>query len=67
MGGGGTEFGDHFIRVHRNALVGLSHIEALEKDKEGKFHLRLHMVDERIDVSRRHLQDVRQAVKKLGL
>jgi two-component system, LytTR family, response regulator AlgR len=62
-----TEFGDHFIRVHRNALVGLSHIEALEKDNEGKFHLRLHKVDERIDVSRRHLHDVRQAVKKLGL
>ena len=62
-----TEFSDLFLRVHRNALVALSHIEALEKDNGVKFHLRLHGVDERIDVSRRHLHEVRQAVKKLGL
>jgi two-component system response regulator AlgR len=62
-----TEFGDRFLRVHRNALVALAHIEALEKDSEGKMHLRLHDIDERIDVSRRHLHDVRQAIKALGL
>ena len=62
-----SEFGERFLRVHRNALVALNHIKALEKDNEGKIHLRLDDVEEKIDVSRRHLHDVRQAIKKLGL
>ncbi len=62
-----TEFGDRFLRVHRNALVAHAHIEALEKDNEGKNCLRLHGVDEKIDVSRRHLHEVRQVIKSMGI
>ena len=57
------EFGDRFLRVHRNALVALAYIEALEKDSDGKVRLRLQSVDEKIEVSRRHLHEVRQAIK----
>jgi two-component system, LytTR family, response regulator AlgR len=62
-----AEFAGQFLRVHRNALVALTHIESLEKDNEGKVRLRLQGVEEKIDVSRRHLHEVRQAIKRLGL
>ncbi len=61
-----AEFGDRFLRVHRNALVALAHIAALEKDSAGRVQLRLHGVEERIDISRRHLHEVRDAIKNLG-
>ncbi|MFT5134046.1 MAG: two-component system response regulator AlgR [Gammaproteobacteria bacterium] len=62
-----SEFSGRFLRVHRNALVALVHIETLEKDNEGKFSIRLNGVDEKIDISRRHLHDVRKAIKNLRL
>ena len=60
-----AEFGDVFLRVHRNALVALEHIEKLEKDEAGTVQVKLRDVDEKIDVSRRHLQQVKKAIKDL--
>ena len=59
------EFGDLFVRVHRNALVAVRHIQGLEKDAEGSMRVRLRDVDNLIDVSRRHVAGVRAFVKKL--
>lgn len=60
-----NEFGDQFVRVHRNALVAVRHIQGLEKDAQGGVRVRLRDVDELIDVSRRHVAGVRAFVKKL--
>ncbi len=57
------EFGARFMRVHRNALVALEHVLALEKDAEGRCLLRLSEIDESIEVSRRHQSAVRRALK----
>jgi two-component system, LytTR family, response regulator AlgR len=62
-----VEFGARFLRVHRNALVAREYIEALEKDNQGRVQLRLRDVVERIDVSRRHLHEVRQATRERGI
>lgn len=53
------EFQELFMRVHRNALVALRYIEALEKDHEGHAVLRLQGLEIPIEVSRRHLAEVR--------
>ena len=60
-----AEFSKRFLRAHRNALVAFAHIDTLEKDNAGKVRVKLHGVDERIDISRRHLHDVKQAIKKM--
>ncbi|NKB36398.1 MAG: response regulator [Gammaproteobacteria bacterium] len=62
-----TEFKGQFLRVHRNALVALAHIERLEKDTSGSLQIKLRDLDEKIDVSRRHVQEVRKAIKSLQL
>lgn len=55
-----TEFGERFLRVHRNCLVSMEHIQALEKNSSGQPCIRLRGVDETLDVSRRHVAKVRQ-------
>lgn len=59
------EFGDGLLRVHRNALVALAHVTALEQDCDGCF-VRLAGVEERVAVSRRHLPEVRRRLRALG-
>ena len=59
------EFSDHFLRVHRSALVSLARIERLEALDEGGHEVYLKGLDEGIAVSRRHLPAVRKAMKAL--
>ncbi|MEE8108494.1 MAG: LytTR family DNA-binding domain-containing protein [Gammaproteobacteria bacterium] len=47
------EFADAFVRVHRSMLVSVAHIEALAKDAEGHYEIRLKGLEERFPVSRR--------------
>jgi len=51
------------LRIHRNALVVTDYIAALEKDNEGRCHIRLRNCDRRLEVSRRHLPEVRRWLK----
>lgn len=56
--------GELFIRVHRNALVSVAHIEGLERgNKEAR--LRLRGSSEQPSVSRRHLRDVKQLLERI--
>ena len=55
-----TEFGERFLRVHRNCLVSMEHIQALEKNSSGQPCIRLRGVEETLDVSRRHVAKGRQ-------
>ncbi len=59
------EFADLFVRVHRNALVAAQHIEGLDKTDDGHVQVRLTGIDEKLDISRRHLAAVRKFVKRL--
>lgn len=59
------EFGDLFLRIHRNALVSVAHIEALEKDKEGNYEIALRDTPKKLAVSRRHNRAVREKLKEL--
>ena len=57
------KFPHRFMRIHRNALVAVDHIAALEKDKQGRCHIRLNDCDKLLEVSRRHLPAVRKFIK----
>jgi two-component system response regulator AlgR len=58
------EFGEDFMRVHRNALVAPAFLEELKKDENGHSHLGLRGIVDTIEVSRRHLPSVRAQLKK---
>jgi two-component system response regulator AlgR len=57
------EFADTFVRVHRNALVSIEHIQALEKDGHGGLLLRLSDIDSRVVVSRRYASKIKSLIK----
>jgi len=57
------EFAGQFVRIHRNALVANKAIAGLERDSLGRNHVRLFDCDERLDVSRRHVAEVRRLLK----
>jgi two-component system response regulator AlgR len=61
----GIEFGDRLVRIHRNALVMTDHLEGLERDPSGHYQVRMRGVDERLDVSRRHVSGLRRLVQSL--
>ena len=52
-----------FIRIHRNALIAECYISGLEKDKEGVFWLCMQNMEARLEVSRRHVAEVRKIIK----
>jgi two-component system response regulator AlgR len=58
-----TEFADRFVRVHRNALVSAGAIRGLEKDADGHCVVVLQGVEERLEVSRRLLPELRKRVR----
>ena len=58
-----NEFEGEFLRIHRNAIVSISHIRGMEKQNTGRWHVRLHGVEETLEVSRRHTAQVRNWIK----
>lgn len=60
-----TEFNDYFVRVHRNALVAKQHILGIEKDKTGRYEIKLKDAEFRPMVSRRHLTEIKQLLTHL--
>jgi two-component system response regulator AlgR len=57
------KFPQRFMRIHRNALIAIDHIAALEKDKQGRCYIKLRDCDKQLEVSRRHLPAVRKLIK----
>lgn len=55
-----TEFGEHFLRIHRNALIATSYIKGIEKSPAGSWQVCLKDTDKKLDVSRRHTASVRR-------
>ena len=59
------EFGARFLRIHRNCLVARDALKALRRDPDGRFQAILHGVDRPLDVSRRSLPELREAMRHL--
>ncbi len=59
------EFGHLFTRIHRNALVADRYMLGLEKDNEGHCVMTIEDINERLEISRRHLPQVRKKIKSL--
>lgn len=59
------EFGARFVRVHRNSLVSVRHIEALERNAQGQCQVRLADTELRPIVSRRHVSDLKELLKMM--
>jgi len=57
------EFGERFLRIHRNALVARVHVCAMERDADGHNVVRLADVEETLEVSRRMTATVRKVLK----
>ena len=60
-----TEFGNRFIRVHRNALMSATYLEGLELLASGQYQVRLKGIPDKLLVSRRHLADIRDKMHNL--
>ena len=58
------EFSGQFLRVHRNALVALEHIQRLEKHRDGTWQVVLDGVEVTPAISRRHLTEVKQRLAR---
>jgi len=59
------EFGARFVRVHRNSLVSIKHIEALERNAQGQYQVRLANTELRPVISRRHVSDLKELLKMM--
>ena len=59
------EFPNRFKRVHRNALVSVEHVCAMEKNSDGQTILKIADIENQPIVSRRLVADVRQWLKQL--
>lgn len=60
-----NEFGQRFIRIHRNALLALHYLDGLELVAPGQYQVRIKGIEERLVVSRRHLPELRETMQKL--
>ncbi|MGB0494729.1 MAG: LytR/AlgR family response regulator transcription factor [Kangiellaceae bacterium] len=60
-----AEFKQSYIRVHRNALVAKSFISGLYRDGEGHSYVTLKDISTKLEISRRHLAEVKKLIKAL--
>lgn len=60
------EFGERFVRVHRNALVAVDQLVGIEKTAGGGQAARLRSIDETLEVSRRHAPALRKRIRQQG-
>ena len=59
------EFGERFLRIHRNALVAEAHMVGLESEGGGHAVVAFRNIEDKLEVSRRHLPFVRRRLRDL--
>jgi two-component system response regulator AlgR len=59
-----SEFARDFHRVHRNALVRLDKVAGMKNNADGH-QIFFHDIEDRLEISRRHLSGVRKLLKNL--
>jgi two-component system response regulator AlgR len=55
-----SEFAQAFVRIHRNALVGVKHLERIERNADGQYFVRLRGCDVPLAVSRRMAGELKE-------
>jgi two-component system response regulator AlgR len=55
-----SEFGNAFVRIHRNALVGVKHLERIERNAEGQYCVHLRGCSAPLPVSRRMAGELKE-------
>jgi two-component system response regulator AlgR len=60
------EFAGRFLRIHRNTLIAVSFLAGLAKTAEDVYVVSLRGVEERPEVSRRHLFELKELLKRYG-
>ena len=58
-----TEFGSRLMRIHRNALVSESYVNGMVKNEDGHSCIALNGIEDKLEISRRHLPEVRKKLK----
>ena len=58
-----TEFEDRLIRIHRNALASTNYITGMEKNIDGRFVVSFKEIQDKLEISRRHVAEVRKFLK----
>ncbi|MCP4431853.1 MAG: response regulator transcription factor [Gammaproteobacteria bacterium] len=58
------EFGDRFVRIHRNALINLRFLAGMRAQDDGQY-VRFNEIDDTLEISRRHLPSIRKIIKNL--
>jgi DNA-binding LytR/AlgR family response regulator len=51
------------VRIHRNALVNISHLESVERNDEGQYVVRVRGCTETLQVSRRMAGELRAKLR----
>jgi len=59
------EFGERFVRIHRNCLVARARLSGLTRDAEGRLLAAISGVDAPLEVSRRNLPALRKLIRSL--
>ena len=58
-----VEFAPDFVRVHRNSLVAMRHVRAVERSADGQYAVRLADCDVLLPISRRHATTVLRVIR----
>ncbi len=61
-----SEFEESFLRIHRNALVSKAQMTGMNKTPEGRFQLVLNGTEDLLEISRRHVAEVRRLLKSMA-
>lgn len=59
------EFGDRFVRIHRNCLVARQHLTGLGRSVDGRVLATVPGVDVELEVSRRNLPAIRSLIRSM--
>ena len=57
------ELGERFVRIHRNALVNIGHLESVERSDEGQYVVRVRGCTDALQVSRRMAGELRAKLR----
>lgn len=55
-----SEFGNSFVRIHRNALVGVKYLERIERQADGQYFVHLRGCEAPLQVSRRMAGELKE-------
>ncbi|CAN5185555.1 alginate biosynthesis regulator AlgR [soil metagenome] len=58
------EFSPAFVRIHRNALIAIAHLDAVEKTDDGSYLARMRHGDVQLAVSRRQAGELRKRLRR---